>query len=298
VRVASLLPSATEIIAALGHADALCAVSHECDHPSEAVAGLPRLSLSRLDGAALDSLAVDAAVRAARARGEALYAVDEDVLAEARPDLVVTQTLCTVCAVDGDVTRAATRAAGLDARVLDLEPSRLADVLDTITVLGAALDADEAATRLCGTLEARLRRLRARTAGLEPVPVVVLEWLDPPFDAGHWVPDVVAAAGGRELLGRPGRPSRTISWASVVRAAPTVVLVTPCGFVLERSVAEARRLQVARRVSGARVVCLDGNALLSRPGPRLVDAAELIGHLLHPDVVPAPPTEAGLHVDL
>ena len=126
---------------------------------------------------------------------------------------------------------------------------------------------------------------------------MVLEWLDPPFDAGHWVPDVVAAAGGRELLGRPGRPSRTISWASVVRAAPTVVLVTPCGFVLERSVAEARRLQVARRVPGARVVCLDGNALLSRPGPRLVDAAELIGHLLHPDVVPAPPTEAGLHVE-
>ena len=298
VRVASLLPSATEIIAALGCGDVLRAVSHECDYPPEVVAGLPRLSVARLDGTALESLAVDDAVRTARARGESLYAVDATVLAEVRPDLVVTQSLCTVCAVDGDVTRAATRAAGLDARVLELEPVRLREVFDTVEELGAALDAGRAAAALRGRLEERLALLEARTSAVEPVPLVVLEWLDPPFEAGHWVPDVIAAAGGRELLGRAGRPSRATDWKAVVEARPAVVLVSPCGFDLERTVAEARRLDVARRVHEARVVCLDGNALLSRPAPRLVDAAELIGHVLHPDVVPAPPAEAGLHVVL
>ncbi len=292
MRVASLLPSATEIIAAVGAGDALCAVSHECDHPASVVAGLPRLSLARIDPG-LPSLAIDEAVRAARGRGEALYALRAADLAAARPDLIVTQTLCTVCAIDGDTVTAAASAAGVAPRVVELEPQRLADVLASVTLLGAELGAPEAAARLRTTLEARLDALVAATAPLAPVPVVVLEWLDPPFSAGHWVPEVVAAAGGRELLGRAGAPSSVTDWCTIAEAAPDVVVVAPCGLSLERALAEAERIGVAARLPpGTRLIALDGNALLSRPAPRLVDAAEILGSVLHPAAVSRPPTAA------
>ncbi len=280
MRIASLLPSATEIVAALGRAGELVAVSEECDHPA-AVRRLPRLSTTRIDPAA-PAGRIDAEVRAALARGEELYGIDRRVLRQVCPELILTQSLCTVCAVSAASAEESARLSSVGARVVDLEPTTLEEVLGTIDQVGREIGAVEEATALRSHLERRIAELAAVALGRPPVRVCVLEWVDPPFSAGHWVPDVVALAGGRELLGRPGEPSREITWEDVASARPEVVVVSPCGFGLERARREADLAGVAARVPGARVVCMDGNAYLSRPGPRLIDAAELLARELSP----------------
>jgi iron complex transport system substrate-binding protein len=268
-------------VAALGREDELVAVSDECDHPA-AVRSLPRLSTTRIDPAAA-SRQVDAEVRAALARGEELYGIDRGVLQEVRPELILTQSLCAVCAVSAARAEESARLSGVGARVVDLEPTTLEEVLGTIDQVGRAIGAVEAAAALRARLEVRIAALGRVALGRPPVRVCVLEWVDPPFSAGHWVPDVVALAGGRELLGRSGARSREITWDDVAAARPDVVVVSPCGFGLERARREADLAGVAARVPGARVVCMDGSAYLSRPGPRLVDAAELLARELFPD---------------
>jgi iron complex transport system substrate-binding protein len=275
VRVASLLPSATEIVAGLGRLDDLVAVSAECDFPP-AVRSLPRLSLTRIDPTA-PARAIDDAVRTALERGEELYGIDQDVLLATRPDVILTQSLCTVCAVSAGTTETSARLTGLPIRVVDLEPTTLPGVLDTISLVGREIGAVEEAAELRAELEARIGRLARAALGRRPVSVCVLEWVDPPFSAGHWVPDVVALAGGRELIGRSGQRSHPIGWDDVAAAAPEVIVVAPCGFDLERARTEAELAGLEARFPGARVVCLDGNAYLSRPGPRLIEAAEVLG---------------------
>ncbi len=274
MRIASLLPSATEIVAALGRAGDLVAVSDECDHPP-GVEALPRLSLSRVDPAA-PAADIDRAVRDALGRGEELYGIDEQVLAAVAPDLILTQSLCTVCAVSTATTRASARLSGLDVRVVDLEPTTLPEVLDSIEQVGREIDAVQPAAELRSALERRIARLAAVALGRPPLRVCVLEWVDPPFSAGHWVPEVVSLAGGREVVGSSGERSRRVTWDEVAAAGPELIVVSPCGFDLTRSRREAELARVDDRFPEARVVCMDGNAYLSRPGPRLIDAAELL----------------------
>ena len=294
VRIVSLLPSATEIVCALGLADRLVGRTHECDFPPEA-ARAPALTASAISLDPLDGPGIDAAVAGA-VSSDGLYRLDVPGLRAARPDLIVTQSLCGVCAVEIDAVRAA--AAGLPGRpeVLSLEPTDLTGVMESITTVGAAAGAVAPARRLRRRLEARLDALRARTAGREPRRVVCLEWLDPPYAAGHWVPEQVELAGGDDPLGRTGLPSRRVEDADVRAADPEVIALVPCGLDTAQATAAATRAGLARRLAGTRaveagaVLALDGSAHFSRPGPRLVDGCEALAEAL--DATPSAPRAA------
>lgn len=287
MRVASLIPSATEALFALGFGDSVVAVTHECDHPAPA-RELPRLTYSVIpDGLEPDE--VDARVRAVTARGEALYGLDEAALADLRPDLVVTQALCAVCAVSYDDVRTVAERLPSHPRVISLDPTGLDDVLADLVRLAAALDEPERGLRLRARLEERLRAVRAAVAG-EPRPrVAALEWLDPPFAAGHWVPEMVELAGGEDVLGTAGAKSRTLGWGDVADAEPDMVVVMPCGLYAAEAETQAHRYRERLAELGAhRVVAVDAASSFSRPGPRLVDGVELLAHLLHPDRAAGP----------
>jgi iron complex transport system substrate-binding protein len=283
VRIVSLLPSATETVAALGLAGSLVGRSHECDFPV-GIEYLPVVSLARIGGGDLAAAEVDAAVRDALARGDELYAVDADVLGAVRPDVIVTQTLCTVCAVSGDGVRRTARAVGVDAEVIELEPTTVDGVLAAIAELGRRLGAEARAGELVAESRERLAAVGGAVAGRQRPAVFVAEWLDPPFAAGHWVPELVELAGGREVLGHAGQPSFTTTWDAVAAAAPDVCVVAPCGYDTARAAAEARTSPAA--TCAPSVVAVDASAYLSRPGPRIVDGAELLAAILHPDAVP------------
>jgi iron complex transport system substrate-binding protein len=289
VRIVSLLPSATEIVAAVGLGDALVGRSHECDYPPEIVS-LPVVSIARVGAPELAAAEVDGAVRAALERGEELYAVDEAVLEAVRPDVIVTQTLCTVCAVSGDGVRRATRAVGVDAEIVELEPTTVEGVLRAIVALGDRLGVGTRARELDLELRERLDAVGAAVAGCARPDVFVAEWVDPPFAAGHWVPELVDIAGGREVLGQAGAPSFTTDWDAVRAAAPDVCVVAPCGYDAARGAAEAAASPAA--TCAPRVVAVDASAYLSRPGPRIVDGAELLAAILHPGAAPAFPDAA------
>ena len=286
----SLVPAATEIAWALGAGDELVAVTHDCDHPPS-VRSLPRVTRSTIEPGSR-SEAIDAQVRAASARGESTFHLDAAALAVARPDVILGQTLCAVCAVTLDqVPRALDPAPA----VVPLEGHTIDGVMADIARVGLALARADAAEALVAALRARIARVVARVRD-EPHPrVVCLEWLEPLFNAGHWVPEQVAAAGGEDVLGRPGIPSIDVPWSALVASAPDVVFLVPCGFDAERAVDEADGL--ARRpewrglpaVRAGRVYALDGNAYFSRPGPRVVDGIELLASLLHPSRVEPPP---------
>ena len=289
MRIASLVSAATEIAFALGQGDRVVGVSHECDYPPE-VARLPRLTRSLVDPS-LPSREIDAAVRAVIARGgdnTDLYHVDAEVLARIGPDVLLTQRLCEVCAVSvGAVERALARDHGI--RVVTMTGGDLEGVWTDIRAIGDACDASAAAEDLIHALDARRVRVRRALDGLERRSVVCLEWLDPPFDAGHWVPEQMAAAGAIDLLARPHVPSRERSWDEIRAADPDVVLLMPCGFGVERASTEAasvmRELRTLRAVREGNAFIVDGNSYFSRPGPRLVDGIELAAALLHPGAV-------------
>jgi iron complex transport system substrate-binding protein len=287
VRIVSLLPSATEIVAALELADRLVGRTHECDWPP-AVAAVPAVTADRLDRSSLSSAEIDLAVADAMARGGGLYRLDERALAEARPDLIVTQALCGVCAVATDEVEEAARALPRRPEVLSLEPTTLDDVLADVLRVGAATGAAAAAERLVAELRGRLERVRERTAGRPRVRAVCLEWLDPPYLAGHWVPQQIELAGGHDPLGRPGRPSVAARPADVIAADPDVLLLAPCGWGVAQTLAALDRdgfhstYGGMRAVREGRVVALDAGAHFSRPGPRLVDGVEELVPALHP----------------
>jgi iron complex transport system substrate-binding protein len=283
MRVVSLLPSATEILFAIDAGDQVVGVTHECDFPPEA-ATRPHLTSSLLP-AELDAAGIDRHVRASVHAGSSLYGLDDKALAALEPDLIVTQELCAVCAVSYEIVdRAAKRLRG-DPRVVSLEPSSLEDVFSTIAFLGDLVGARDGAERLLRHLRARVGALRERVAARDGVRprVLVLEWTDPPMSGGHWTPGLVELAGGEPVLGNPGANSRVLASDEIAAADPDVVIVAPCGFGLARAQHELAALPPAaakafaslRAVREGRAYAMDGNAFVNRPGPRLVDTAEL-----------------------
>ena len=287
MRIASLVPSATEALYALGLGDSVVAVTHECDHPPE-VTQLPRLTASVIE----DGLApgeIDARVREVTGRGEALYTLDEEVLARLEPDLIVTQALCAVCAVSYDDVRAVAERLPSRPDVLSLDPATIGEVLGDLERIAVAAKEPQRADGVVRTLESRIDRVRSAVAGSRRPRVAALEWLDPPFGGGHWVPEMVSVAGGEDVLGESGVKSRTTTWDEIRKAKPEVVVVMPCGLYAEEAKAQANAYGEQLAALGApQVLAVDAASSFSRPGPRLVDGIELLAHLLHPDRVAAP----------
>jgi iron complex transport system substrate-binding protein len=280
-----LLPSATEILYALGLGDRVVGVTHECDFPPAARAK-PQLTSSALAPAA-NAAEIDRHVRASLHAGSSLYALDAALLERLAPDLIITQELCEVCAVSyAIVARAAKRLRG-DPRIVSLEPSSLGDVFANIQTVGELTGAAEAAVTLVSSLERRLRDLQALVAGKSRPRTLVLEWSDPPMSGGHWTPELVERAGGEAILANPGANSHVIGWDAIAAADPDVVIVTPCGFDLAATVRAVGELSsvpewtTLRALREGRAFALDGNAYVNRPGPRLIDSAELIAAALH-----------------
>jgi len=287
MRIASLVPSATESLFALGLGDRVVAVTHECDFPPEALR-LPRLTRSVIPEG-LDPLEIDTMVREVTGRGDPLYELDEAQLAAVEPDLVVTQALCAVCAVSYDDVRAVAGRLPSEPEVISLDPSSLLEVLDDLVGLADTTGVRERGESLRAALQARLDQVRDSVAG-EPRPrVVTLEWLAPPYAGGHWVPEMVEIAGGQSVAGEPERDSRAVAWDELADARPDVAVVMPCGLYAEEAAQQALDHRDELEALGAGSVCaVDAASSFSRPGPRLIEGVELLGHLLHPDRVPPP----------
>jgi iron complex transport system substrate-binding protein len=281
---------------ALGLGDSVVAVTHECDYPPAAEA-LPKLTRSVIPEG-LDAAEIDRAVRERTGRGEALYELDVDVLRGLDVDLIVTQAVCEVCAVSFDDVRAVAEELPTAPRVVSLDPSTLGEVLADMPRLAEAVGFPEAGTALADEAGARIDAVRDAVEGTSRPRVAALEWLDPVYVGGHWVPQMVDLAGGEDVLGMPGERSRVVEWAEVVAAAPEVVVAMPCGYYAERAAQETIEHREQLAALGARVVAVDAAAYFSRPGPRLVDGIELLAHLLHPDRVDPPPTRRSIELDL
>jgi len=296
MRIVSLLPSATEIVCALGLADDLVAVTHECDYPSAARAK-PAITASAL-GQEAGSATIDRRVAGSVHDHRSIYTLDERLLHNLRPDLILTQELCDVCAVSYSDVQQAARILPGDTTVVSLEPMTLGDILDTITLVGRLTAREEQATALVDGLNARIARVKkvAATATTRPR-VYCMEWIDPPFRAGHWIPELARLAGGEETLGREGVPSTRVAWREIAAAAPEVVVAMPCGFDTGRAERELRLVsdrpdrpewQALPAVARGDVWVADGSAYFARPGPRMVDGLEILAYALHPDLFPAP----------
>jgi iron complex transport system substrate-binding protein len=288
MRIVSLVPSATEMLFALGLGDEVSAVTHECDYP-EAARERPRVTRDVI-GPGLPPAEIDRAVRERTEQGQSIYELDEEALRRLQPDLIVTQALCAVCAVSIDDVRAV--AERLDSRpeVISLDPHTLGEVLGDVRTLAEATDSRDRGVDLVQDAASRIDRVRLAVRGAEPVRMAALEWLDPIYVAGHWTPQLIDYAGGIDVLGLPGEPSERRSWEEVVASRPEVVVVMPCGYDLERARAEAHDFAAELAEVGAkRIVAVDAAAYFSRPGPRLIDGLELLAHVLHPDRLPDPP---------
>ena len=280
MRIVSLVPAATEIVWALGATDQLVAVTHDDDFPP-AVLSLPRVTRSTIPADAT-AREIDVHVREAGARGESTFHLDEQALRDARPDVILGQTLCAVCAVTLDRVPATLER---QPEVVPLSASSIDGMFLDIRRVGAALRCADDADRLVLDLRSRLATVEARVAGLARPRVACLEWLDPLFNGGHWVPEQVRSAGGLDVLGTAGARSREIGWDDVIAARPEIVIAMPCGWDAARAAREAEALG---RIPSARIIGVDGAAYFSRPGPRLVDGVELLASIFHPDAVRAP----------
>ena len=291
VRLVSLLPSATEIVYALGLGDDLAGVTFECDEPAAARTDKVVVVGGR-DTSGMTPGDIDRYVRAQLAAGQDLYTLHARALAGLAPDLILTQDLCRVCALPSGQVNDALTYLGCRADVLTLDPHSLDEVLDTILVVGQRTGVADRAERLVGELRARLARVAASVAGAGRARVAVVEWVDPPFSAGHWVPDLVAAAGGEAVAARPGAASVPTSWADIAAAGPDLAVVAPCGFHLAGAVEQARSVAGALAAEGLADVpvwAIDADGIVVRPGPRLVNGVEALAAILHPRAVPAPP---------
>jgi len=281
-RIVSFLPAGTEMVYALGAATELVGRSHECDYPAS-VSALPVVSRPVLDLDESSPGAIDRAVAQQMENGDTLYRIDEVLLKELKPDVILTQNLCRVCAPSGDELTRAVRKFDLRPEVLFLTPQTLDEIDRNILEVGRAIGrAEEAAAVLLSNKE-RLKRVRDAVKNAPKRRVVFLEWTEPLFCGGHWVPEMITAAGGDDPLGRPGADSLRMSWDDVVNAKPEMIIVSPCGYRLDRSVELARQLP---RVSGAEMFAVDANAYFARPGPRVVEGIEMLAHLFHPRLVP------------
>lgn len=291
MRIASLVPSATEMLFALGLGGDVVGVTHECDFPAEAAA-LPHLTATVLPEG-LSAGEIDAAVKEVVGEGRALYSLDEELLAELTPDLIVTQAVCEVCAVSyEDVVAVAARLPG-QPQVVQQDPGTLAEVLDDVTRLGAAAGIEAHAAEVRAGLEARLERVRNAVEGAPRPRALALEWLDPPFLGGHWVPEMIEIAGGVDVIGEAGQKSPQVEWERLEGLDAEIAIAMPCGYYLDDSRAQALASRDRLSTLGAgRVFAVDAASTFSRPGPRLVDGVELLAHLFHPDRV-QPPSGVG-----
>jgi iron complex transport system substrate-binding protein len=290
MRIISLIPSATEMLFALGLGDQVVAVTHECDYPP-AVQALPRITRDVLP-AGLSTAQIDAAVRERTLAGESIYELDADTLRALEPDLIVTQALCAVCAVSFDDVRALAETLESRPRVVSLDPQTVGEVLGDARTLAAATGTRAAAAKLVHEAAGRIDRVRLGVRGHRRPRVLALEWLDPPFAAGHWVPQLIEFAGGEDVLGFAGERSEERTWEEVSAASPDIVLVMPCGYDAEiaHREAEMHREQLAA-VGAGEVVAVNASAFFSRPGPRIIDGLELLAHIIHPELFPKGPGE-------
>jgi iron complex transport system substrate-binding protein len=279
MRICSLLPSATEIVDELGLAKSLVGISEECDWPPE-VRGLPIVTASQVDTSRLTSLEIDEAVREAVGDGRQLYAIDRDLLETLHPDLILTQNLCAVCAVSADNI---SELCATDAEVVALDAHTLAEIEERIVSLAELLGVPARGRTVVAAMEAKIAAVRAHVADAPMRSVFVAEWLQPPYAAGHWIPEMVEIAGGRDVLGCAGVPSYPTSWEMVRHERPELVVVAPCGFDHERAEREAGLLPLA-----CRAVAVDSNAYYARPAPRLADGIAQLAFLIHPDLVDDP----------
>jgi len=293
MRIVSLLPSATEIVCALGLRDELVGVTHECDWPPDVI-GLPVMTRDALDLHGATSREIHRRVGDAVHGGSAIYHLDEDALEAADADLILTQELCTVCAVGYREVSDTVRALEMDSTVVSLEPTSVEGILNTIATVGAMTSAEDAAVDVVGRLRERLGAIETkaqerRESGFVGPRVVGLEWLDPPFAVGHWVPDQIRRAGGWDLLGHDGDPARETTWDAVVDVDPDLLLLMPCGYHLRETVTEwaaTPRPDVLEDLSAVRrgnLIALDGSSYFSRPGPRVIDGIEMLAEIFDPE---------------
>jgi iron complex transport system substrate-binding protein len=303
MKIASLLPSATEIVYALGLGDDLVGVTDECDYPPEAVTK-PVISRSALpQGRIQTPREIDDAVREKVGQDGQLYILDTELLRRERPDVILTQDLCRVCAVpSGQVTEALDKLGLPDAKVISLDPNTLEEVVAQIGAVGAILDRADRAAAITATMHDRIGKVRETAKRVPTVSVFALEWSDPPFAAGHWVPDMIEVVGGTPMLAEKGQPSRQVAWHEVRVAAPEVAVFMPCGYYLEEAEEEAERLlehpdfadtPAARE---GNVFAVDATSFFSRPGPRIVDGLEILAWAVHPEAYPEPPKGSISHL--
>ena len=291
MRIVSLVPSATEMLFALGLGPDVVAVTHECDYPPNA-RELPKVTRDVLPSG-LDAAQIDAAVKERTLAGQSIYELDAGAVHELEPDLIVTQALCSVCAVSYDDVRAIADEIAGRPQVISLDPHTIGEVLGDARTLAQATDRKDAGVDLIAAAAARIDRIRLAVRAARRLRVVALEWLDPPFVAGHWTPQLIDYAGGEDVLGFPGENSEQRTWEEIRAAQPDVVIVMPCGYTsyFAHREAEMHRDELASLGAGE-VVAVDASAYFSRPGPRLVDGLELLAHILHPELVPEAPAPA------
>ena len=296
MRICSLLPSATEIVFALGARDSLVAVTHECDYPPDACR-LPKVTRSHIPVGA-SSAEIDKAVSSTLGTTGTLYELDVELLGRLRPDLILTQRLCDVCAVSFDRVQEAVAKLPGHPQVINLEPRSLDGILDNIRTVGQAIGRESAADEVVRALALRIDAVRRKTAGLASRPrVVCLEWVDPPFCGGHWMKELVELAGGRDDLSNLHRPGYRIEWRRVIDYAPEIIVLTCCGFSLDRVRQEGEVLAKFPGLAGlpaaqsGRIFATDGSSYFSRPGPRIVESLEILAHLVQPELFAPPPLE-------
>ena len=291
MRIVSLVPHATELLFALGLGEDVVGVTHECDYPEAAREIQPVTHDVLAPG--LSAAEIDSAVRERSERGDSIYELDEELLRELEPELIVTQALCNVCAVSHDEVQAIAITLDQPPRVISLDPKTYGETLGDVRTIAQATGTKDAALDLIARTARRADIVRLAVRDVPRPRVIALEWLDPVFVAGHWTPQLIEMAGGEDVLGLPGEPSAQSTWELVVAAQPDVVVVMPCGYDAARGVVEAEEHADELRAAGAaRVVAVDASSYFSRPGPRLIDGLELLAHILHPDRVPTAPAEA------
>src|SRR6185437_14507474 len=283
MRVVSLLPSATEIVYALGLGDDLVGVTFECDEPPAARTE-KTIVVGGRDTSGMTPGEIDSYVREQLASGEDLYTLHARALAGLRPELILTQDLCRVCALPTGHVEEALGYLGCQADVLSLDPHTLDDVLESILAVGQRTGVADRAAALVGGLRVRLARVEAAVANRRRPAAALVEWVDPPFTAGHWIPDLITAAGGKPVAARPGEPSAETNWDAIAAAGPDVVIVAPCGYHLPGAIEQARI--AAEAFPGIPVWAIDADGIVVRPGPRLVDGVEAIASILHPEAAP------------
>lgn len=294
MKIVSLLPSATEIVCSLGLADSIVAVTHECDFPAS-IAGRPAITASRISHETMTSLEIDHAVRSQLDGHGSIYDLDNELLQSLDPDLIITQELCDVCAVSYKTVSKAARVYAAGASVVSLEPNTIGDIFDNINTVGELAGVPGHASEVVADLESRLDVIRKKTAGIERRPTVfMLEWLEPPFAPGHWVPEQVEIAGGKCLLGEAGRPSVATTYDAIRDAAPDIIVLIPCGYYTDDIVRQLKFTVLPSNwsdipaVGDGNIWAMDATSYFSRPGPRIVDGVEKLARVLHPEIFGPP----------